>query len=75
MRPIAWQENYIGNTPDLVALNVTSDDAWLDRQILQLLVKINNRVLSVSSVWPTTSNFSPDSADTVYRLQKVALRQ
>lgn len=47
-RPIAWQENYIGNTPDLVTLKATSDDAWLDRQILQLLAKTNNRVLSVS---------------------------
>lgn len=46
-RPIASQENYIGNTPDLLTLKASRDDAWLDRQILQLLVKTNSRVLSV----------------------------
>lgn len=50
-RPIAWQENYIGNTPDLVTLKATKDDAWLDRQILHLLAKTNNRVLSVSPAY------------------------
>lgn len=67
MRPIAWQENYIGNTPDLVTLNAISDDAWLDRQILRLLVKTNNRVLSVSSVCPIMPNCSLDLANMAYR--------
>ncbi|KAJ0119570.1 hypothetical protein J7T55_013773 [Diaporthe amygdali] len=45
-QPIVSQEGYIGNRADLVTLKATRDDAWLDRQILRLLVRANNRLLS-----------------------------
>lgn len=47
-KPLVRHENYIGNTTDLITLKGERDDAWLDRQILRLLVRANNRVLSVS---------------------------
>lgn len=47
-QPLVNHENYIGNTADLITLKAERDDAWLDRQILWLLVRANNRVLSVS---------------------------
>lgn len=69
-QPIAWQENYIGNTPDLVTLNAARDDAWLDRQILRLLVKTHNRVLSVSCVWPMHHTTLLGRADMIDDWQK-----
>lgn len=48
-QPLVLHEGYIGNTTDLVTLKAERDDAWLDRMILWLLVKANNRLLSVSS--------------------------
>lgn len=50
MSVLASQENYIGNTCDLVTLKSSRDDSWLDRQILKLLVRANTPLLSVSSV-------------------------
>lgn len=49
-QPLVKHENYIGNTADMVTLKAERDDAWLDRQILRLLVRANNRVLSVSTL-------------------------
>lgn len=49
-RPLVSQEGYIGNRDDLVTLKADRDEAWLDRQILRLLVRTNNCVLSVSSL-------------------------
>lgn len=46
-QPLVLQEGYIGNTGDLVTLKADRDDTWLDRQILGLLVRVNNRFLSV----------------------------
>lgn len=54
-KPLVLQEGYIGNAADLVTLKADRDDAWLDRQILGLLVRVNNRFLSVS---PTQQIFS-----------------
>jgi hypothetical protein len=51
-QPLVKHENYIGNTADLITLKAERDDAWLDRQILWLLVRANNRVLSVSPLPP-----------------------
>ncbi|ROV96010.1 hypothetical protein VMCG_08013 [Cytospora schulzeri] len=45
-QPLVKHENYIGNTADFITLKAERDDAWLDRQILRLLVRANNRVLS-----------------------------
>ncbi|POS69243.1 hypothetical protein DHEL01_v212366 [Diaporthe helianthi] len=45
-QPIVLQEGYIGNITDLVTLKAEKDEAWLDRQILVLLVRANNRLLS-----------------------------
>lgn len=47
-QPLVLQEGYSANTTDLVTLKSEADDAWLDRQILGLLVKANNPLLSVS---------------------------
>ncbi|KAI3391060.1 hypothetical protein diail_8065, partial [Diaporthe ilicicola] len=45
-QPLVPHEGYIGNTTDLVTLKAERDDAWLDRQILGLLIRANNRLLS-----------------------------
>lgn len=54
-KPLVLQEGYIGNASDLVTLKADRDDAWLDRQILGLLVRANNRFLSVSLIEQTVS--------------------
>lgn len=46
-QPLALQEGYIGNDTDLVTLKAERDDAWLDRVILGLLIRANNRFLRV----------------------------
>lgn len=58
-QPIVKHEGYIGNTADLITLKAERDDAWLDRQILRILVRANNRVLSVSCPWPSLKQFKP----------------
>ncbi|KAL2274357.1 hypothetical protein FJTKL_03274 [Diaporthe vaccinii] len=45
-KPLVLQEGYIGNAADLVTLKADRDDAWLHRQILGLLVRVNNRFLN-----------------------------
>lgn len=49
-QPLVLQEGYIENDSDLITLKADRDDAWLDRQILGLLVRANNGFLSVSSI-------------------------
>lgn len=54
-QPLVLHEDYIGNASDLVSLKADRDDAWLDRQILGLLIRANNRFLSVSLIQRTLS--------------------
>lgn len=40
--PVAVHEQYIGNRSDMLSIKAHRDDAWLDRKIFQLLVKLDS---------------------------------
>jgi len=49
-KPLAVHETYFACGSDMVSLKAGRDDAWLDRVIFKLLVRLNSAPLRVSMI-------------------------